>query len=132
MLLLLGALLLMNSPPPPSPAPAADADARPRLTLRWRTASEVDNYGFFVTRAEKEDGPFTTLNARILPGAGNSDVPRSYVYEDFAVEPGRTYWYAVDSVSTKGERERFSPVFSKQCCSTPSPAPSAAPSPGSR
>lgn len=103
---------------PPAPAATASpaATARPKITLKWSTASEVDNYGFFVFRGDDEKGPFKALNERILPGAGNSDVPSNYVYEDVDVVPGRAYFYYLESVSTKGVHEKFSPVIRKECC----------------
>jgi hypothetical protein len=105
---------------PPSPG-LRGGDERPRLLLTWSTSSEVDNYGFFVRRADGEAGPFATLNEKALPGAGNSEVPRRYRYEDFAVVAGRTYYYYLESISLRGARRRFSPVISKTCCSLPAP-----------
>lgn len=113
------ALALLAAPPSPSAG-------APKITLRWTTASEQENYGFFVMRAEKEGGPWTAVNARVIAGAGTSEVPRDYLYEDAAVVPGQMYWYRLESVSTRGDREPFSPVFSKRCCAVPaSPSPQA-------
>lgn len=98
------------------PATPAAADARPRITLKWSTASEVDNYGFTVFRADEEKGPFKVLNDRPIAGGGNSDVPRDYRYEDLDVEVGRTYFYYLESISTQGVKEKFSPVLKKECC----------------
>jgi hypothetical protein len=115
-----------KAPSPAAPAPAAAAAAkpeaakddpsRPRITLKWSTASEVDNYGFFVMRGDDEKGPFKALNEKAVPGAGNSDLPREYKYEDFNVVPGKTYHYYLESVSTLGVREKFSPVLKRECC----------------
>ncbi len=112
-------------PAPPSPKAAAEKSAPgpgtvkpepPKITLRWSTASEVDNYGFFVLRGEDEKGPFKALNEKAIPGAGNSDLPKAYAYEDLLVTPGKTYYYYLESVSTLGVREKFSPVIKKECC----------------
>lgn len=91
-------------------------ESRPHVTLSWSTASEVDNFGYFVMRGDDEKGPFKALNEKAIPGAGNSDVPRDYRYLDFEVTPGKTYWYFLESVSTAGVREKFSPVLKRQCC----------------
>lgn len=99
-----------------APPAAVSAEARLRITLSWTTSTEVDNYGFFVFRGDAESGPFREVNERILPGAGNSEIPRRYTWEDFDVVPGRTYFYYLESVSTAGVREKFSPVISKTCC----------------
>ena len=80
-------------------------------TLRWKTASEVDNFGFDVYRGDVEDGPFVRLNEAPIPGAGTIDEPQSYVYVDSTIDPRRAYWYYVESISLSGTRERFTPVF---------------------
>ncbi len=80
-------------------------------TLRWKTASEVDNFGFDVYRADSEEGPFERLTERPIPGAGTTDEPQQYVFVDDTIEAGRTYWYYVESISMMGVRERFTPVF---------------------
>ncbi len=117
--------------PTAAPVPEASPGAALKLTLKWSTASEVDNYGFFVLRGDKEDGPFNQRNAKAIAGGGNSDTPRQYVWEDHDVVAGRTYYYYLESISVQGAREKFSPIISKVCC-TPaaaSPAPAPAPSP---
>lgn len=99
-------------------APAA-APAPPHITLSWSTASEMDNYGFFVMRADEEKGPFKALNEKLLPGGGNSDVPLEYKYVDEKVVMGKTYFYFLESVSTSGVHEKFSPTLKKLCCKQP-------------
>jgi hypothetical protein len=118
----LGAAEPQATPPPAPPAASATpAPGSPRIRLKWTTASEVDNYGYFVHRGDAEEGPFKVLNPRAIPGAGNSELPSNYVYEDHAVEPGKTYFYWVESVSTRGEKEKFTPVIKRLCCQTPKP-----------
>ena len=129
---------------PKAKAPSPDPD-RPKLTIKWSTSSEVDNYGFYVMRSDAEKGPFKEINAKLIPGAGNSDLPRRYSFDDPDVQMGRTYYYYLDAVSTRGIREKYSPVMAKQCCDRPgakapeaqelkdqpagAPSPAAAPSP---
>ncbi len=99
------------------PAPTATAPVEPpRITLKWTTASEVDNYGYFVHRSETKEGPFRPLNDKALPGAGTTDLPSSYKYEDFDVVPGKTYFYYLESLSIHGAKEKFSGVIEKVCC----------------
>ena len=121
LLLLLGAACTTGAPAgtgtaaPASATPAPPATP-PKVTLRWTTATEVDNYGFVVFRGDAEAGPFRELTERIIAGSGTSEVPHQYSYEDLDVVPGKTYYYYLESVSTKGVREKFSPVISKTCC----------------
>ena len=95
-----------------APEEAADDPAAPlRNTLRWKTSSEVENYGFEVFRATSEDGPWTLLTENPIPGAGTSDEPRVYVYYDETISPGQDYYYHVESLSFAGVREKFTPVI---------------------
>ena len=80
-------------------------------TIRWTTASEVDNFGYDVYRAANEEGPFECLNETPIEGAGTSDVPQSYVYVDDTIDPDQEYFYYVESISMSGERARFTPVY---------------------
>lgn len=80
-------------------------------TPRWTTASEVDNFGYDVFRGDKEEGPFAKLNADPILGAGTTDETKNYEYRDDTIDPCREYWYYVESIDTKGGREKFTPVF---------------------
>ena len=64
---------------PPADSPRAqpeDAQEPIANTLRWTTASEVDNFGFDIFRAEAEEGPFTCMTEEPLLGAGTTDEPK--------------------------------------------------------
>ena len=90
--------------------PAAPAEEPAPIVLTWTTASEVESYGFHVYRARAADGPFERVNDEIIPGAGTTDLERSYTYVDDEAEVGVTHYYYVESVSLAGERRRFTPV----------------------
>lgn len=110
--------------PPAATGPVAlQAPARPlQNTIRWKTASEVENFGFDVYRGPSEEGPFEKITTSPVPGAGTVDEPRSYQYSDEKIEAGVTYWYYVESISTQGVREKFTPTF-KAPVKTAVPAP---------
>ncbi len=110
-----------------APVPEAGQSPRAKLTLSWSTASEVDNYGFLVFRGDQEEGPFKVMTGKVIPGAGTSDLPHDYSFDDFEVTPGNTYYYYLESVSLQGVKEKFSPVVSKTCCEAPAEAPSPQP-----
>lgn len=99
-------------------------------TPRWTTASEVDNFGYDVFRGDLEEGPFTKLNADPILGAGTTDETKNYSYRDDTIDPCREYWYYVESIDTKGMREKFTPVFKagakrRAADTAPAPAPKA-------
>jgi hypothetical protein len=81
-------------------------------TLRWTTASEVENFGFDIYRSTREEGPFEKINPTPIPGAGTTDEPQDYVYVDNTNDPRLGYFYYIESISLQNERERFSPVIS--------------------
>jgi hypothetical protein len=114
----------------PSPAPPAGSPA-PALsnTIKWSTASEVENFGYDVFRGDKEEGPFTRLNAKTIAGAGTVDEPRAYQYVDASIEPGKAYWYYVESISLAGVREKFTPVFQSKAKNADGTPVAAAPKP---
>lgn len=92
-----------------------DADTEPAdkpltNTIRWSTASEVDNFGFNVYRGTSADGPFEKLNEEIIEGAMTTDEPQSYAFVDDTIDPYETYFYYVESVSLSGIREPFTPI----------------------
>jgi hypothetical protein len=106
------------SPPPAAEvpaaahAPAAEPEARHyENTVRWSTASEVDNFGYDVYRSMSADGPFERLTRDPIPGAGTTDLPQRYSYVDAAIDPHQAYYYYVESISLSGERQRFTPVI---------------------
>lgn len=79
-------------------------------TIRWATASEVDNFGFNVYRGLEDDGPFTRVNSGIITGAGTSDIPHRYEFVDEEIDPYEVYYYYVESVALDGTTEQFTPV----------------------
>jgi hypothetical protein len=104
------------STPPPAPAPVAPPppEEAPEVfsnTLKWSTASEVDNFGFDVYRGDTEEGPFERLTESPIEGAGTTDLTTSYAYEDTTIDPNREYFYYVESISLQGIREQFTPII---------------------
>lgn len=102
---------------------------KPRIRLKWSTSTEVDNYGFLVHRTEKEGAEpetFPVVTPKVIPGAGNSEVPQSYTWDDHDVVMGTTYYYWLESISTQGVKEKFSPVLARKCCKVPGAEPAKA------
>lgn len=90
---------------------AVPADQRVANTARWSTASEQDSFAFDVFRSDSEKGEFVKLTATPIPGAGTSDETHKYEYRDDTIDPCKDYWYYVESISTSGEHEKFTPTF---------------------
>ena len=91
---------------------SGEAEAKElKNTLKWTTASEVENFGFDIFRSTSEDGTFECMTLEPLAGAGTVDEPQSYVWHDTTIEPGVDYYYYIESISLAGVRERFSPII---------------------
>ncbi len=95
----------------PDVSEAEAKEEAPKNTLKWTTATEVENFGFDIFRSEDEEGPFEKMTDDPLPGAGTTDEPQSYLWEDFDIEKGKDYYYYIESISMAGVRERFSPII---------------------
>jgi len=91
-----------------SKVPAAE---RIKNTARWTTASEEENFGYDVYRGLSEQGPFVKLTKQPILGNGTTLETHKYEYADDSIDPCKDYWYYVESISTNGSREKFTPVF---------------------
>ena len=86
--------------------------AEETVTLGWETASETDNLGFNLYRAEALGGERVQVNAELIPTnvPPGSPFGATYSYEDTDVEPGRTYFYWLEDVDIDGSVELHGPV----------------------
>ena len=75
------------------------------VTLKWETASELNNMGFNVYRAlSGKEEEWVTVNNELIPGQGTYPNETQYSFTDNGVESGRTYLYKLESVSLTGVR----------------------------
>ncbi len=85
-----------------------------RVTLRWKTASELQNQGFEVLRSENPKGDFQLLDSytrnSTLRGAGTSNQSHDYIYIDKYVNNGTTYYYKLVDVDNNGVRTEHGPI----------------------
>ena len=90
-------------------------------TLAWETVSETDNAGFNVYRADSEAGPWTQVNAELIPAlTPGSAQGNTYTWTDAAPAAG-TIWYMLEDVALDGTATQHAPV------SVTAAAPSAEP-----
>ncbi|HOT89973.1 MAG TPA: hypothetical protein PLJ78_01310 [Anaerolineae bacterium] len=103
------------------------------ITLRWETASETGNLGFYLRRSLSKNGEYIRISDFIPSldeGAG-----AAYEYVDPDVTPGVTYYYKVEDVPENGSQGSFSdPVWATVPLNptptfTPTPTPTATPTP---
>jgi hypothetical protein len=71
-----------------------------KVTLTWRTISEVDNQGFMVMRDGTRIATFESNPE--LAGQGTSTEAKNYTFNDAFVEVGKTYTYTLRSRDFNG------------------------------
>jgi hypothetical protein len=104
-----------------APGIAPDADIGPPRTegpgpvrLEWTARNTTRTYGFLVYRGTDRAGPYQRMTGPIHEAGA-----QGYSFVDDQVEPGRTYYYYVDSIDLHGRRTRFSPTFAKTVTAAP-------------
>jgi hypothetical protein len=77
------------------------------VALAWATTSEIENAGFNLYRARKDDTgnyiDIVKLTDKLIPTQGVSHNGISYSYVDSGVVSGNTYYYAIEDVDFKGK-----------------------------
>ena len=114
--------------PPPTAVTLVSFTARPRrdsILLRWETATELDNLGFHLYRAESPEGARTRLNADLIPSRNpGSPAGAVYTWRDRGAQPGVTYYYWLADVDVRGTTTLHGPETARvQPRLKPAPAP---------
>ena len=91
-----------------------------QVTVSWETATEIDNLGFDLYRAEgSASGAYVRLNDILIPSqAPGSPVGAIYTWVDEALIGGHIYCYKLEDVDVYGQRTVHGPV----CATTQTPA----------
>lgn len=84
-------------------ATAADGGVQ----VAWETASEVDNAGFNLYRADSADGEYVKLNDGLIPAQGGPTQGASYSFLDAGSGGG---YYKLEDVDTSGASTFHGPV----------------------
>jgi len=97
------------------PAPTATAATSAKVVLEWSARNEEGVYGYLVYRSLRREGPFRRINPEIIH-ARHAPAPdtSTYRFVDAGVEPGRTYYYYLDTVSESGIKQRLSGVIARE------------------
>jgi endonuclease I len=85
---------------------------RGMVTLRWETATEVNNHGFEVERKAIDNGKLTVENWKRLgfvEGNGTTNIVHEYSYTDRTVSAG-TYAYRLKQIDRDGKFEYSSEI----------------------
>ncbi len=80
------------------------------VRLEWETISEVNNYGFYVQKLDPITNLFATIEESFQPGAGTSNQPRTYYWND--ENPIETnLQYQLKQVDNDGLVNYFGPIM---------------------
>ncbi len=80
-----------------------------KVVLAWQTATETDNAGFNLYRADSAGGPWTKVNGSLIAANGDATSGASYTFTD---RPGRgEFYYLLEDVNYFGQATRHDPVW---------------------
>ena len=87
-----------------------------KVDLRWRTETEVNNYGFYIERKAPLNSPEGRAagewsNIGFVEGHGNSNSPKYYNFIDSKIDEAGTYYYRLKQIDNDGTYE-YSDVIS--------------------
>lgn len=75
--------------------------------LQWSTATEINNAGFKIERSLEDSGNWYQI--AFINGAGVSNVPKYYSYEDKNLAPG-AYSYRIKQIDNDGTETIYTPI----------------------
>jgi hypothetical protein len=81
-----------------------------KVTLGWETASEIDNTGFNIYRAESEGGEYIRINASLFPAEGSPTQGAAYSFTDAGLKNRKTYYYKLEDIDLNGVSTMHGPV----------------------
>jgi hypothetical protein len=116
----------LNTESPSTLVELTDFQAIPgnnQVTLIWETASEIDNAGFNLYRAETEDGEYAKINESLIPSEGSATQGAMYEFIDIEVLNGHTYYYKLESIDFSGMMEWYGPEVATLSASTTTTVP---------
>ena len=81
-----------------------------KIILSWNTASETDNVGFNLYRAESENGEYIQINDSLIPAKGTSTAGATYEFIDSGLKNRKTYYYKLEDIDVNGVSTFHGPV----------------------
>ena len=81
-----------------------------KVILRWITASEIDNAGFNLYRAEAENGEYVKINSSLIPAEGSPTEGANYQFIDNYVQNRNNYQYKLEGIDLSGKSTFHDPV----------------------
>ena len=119
----------------PTAVDLAAFDAAPQgngVLLTWETASELDNLGFNLYRAESQAGQLVQINQHLIASQNlGGTVGAAYSFLDSSAVPGATCYYWLEDIDLSGATTKHGPVAARTDAAKALPGrPRPAPIPG--
>lgn len=80
------------------------------IQFNWRTVSEVNNYGFYMQRADVGSSNFTDVPNSFVPGHGTTIVPQNYAWR-YENAPANSSRYRLRQVDLDGTLNYSEPIL---------------------
>jgi hypothetical protein len=80
------------------------------ITINWETATETNNVGFNILRAESKDGNYAKINSDIIEAKGSPTQGASYKIIDTNVKNRKTYYYQLEDIDLDGSSTINGPI----------------------
>jgi hypothetical protein len=80
------------------------------VAVQWQTATEFDNVGFHVYRAEAPGGPYQRLTDKLISARPRDGKGASYSFIDTDVTVGSLYYYKLEDISVFGKHTLHGPI----------------------
>ncbi len=96
----------LNAPLPVELVSFAARRKEAAVELRWKTATELNNFGFDIERAREKDGPYESI--AFVEGQGSKNTPTDYTFTD-ADAPQSGVYYRLRQVDRDGAVS-YSPI----------------------
>ena len=80
------------------------------VVVKWTTASEMENAGFYLWRSQNRKTGFVKVNPTLILGAGTTPERQRYTYRDTTAQPNLPYYYRLEEVSLSGQRRAVATV----------------------
>jgi len=81
--------------------------------MNWATESEIDNAGFNLYRAEKQNGTYEKINRTLIPAKGSPVQGAKYTYTDTEVKNRKQYFYKLEDIDQNGTVTSHGPISAK-------------------
>lgn len=80
------------------------------VVIEWITASEIDNAGFNLYRADSASGEYVKLNEYLIPADGSPTQGATYQFIDDDVQNRTNYFYKLEDIDLYGNSALHGPV----------------------